>query len=241
MAKPAATSTDKTATPDLAVRSQLAKELLPLVHEVAAQVARRVPSHVLLDDLVGAGMLGLAGALTRFDPERADTFKGYAEFRIRGAIMDDLRRRDIMSRDARIESKKLQRSVQQLSGELGREAEDDEVAKYLGVTMETFRSMQLRLKSARMVSADALELVYDGANAYDNLWEYQMREQLVEGIQGLPKRQSLVLWLYYYEELPLREIADMLGVTPSRVCQIRTEAVERLRKQVEQEAARAAA
>ncbi len=108
----------------------LAGQLLPLVHEVAAQVARRVPSHVMLDDLVGAGMLGLAGALQRYDPARAETFKGYAEFRIRGAIIDELRRRDIMSRDARIESKKLQRSVQQLNAELGRKAEDDEVAGY---------------------------------------------------------------------------------------------------------------
>jgi len=216
-------------------RSALTQSLMPLVHEVAAQVARRVPSHVMLDDLVGAGMLGLAGALTRFDPERANTFKGYAEFRIRGAIMDELRRRDIMSRDARIESKKLQRSVQQLNAELGREAEDDEVADYLGVSIEAYRGMQFRLKSARMVSAECLEIVDNSSDPQGDLINEQTRERLANAIRALPKRQATVLWLYYYEELPLREIADKLGVTPSRICQIRTEAVDRLRRQMEQD------
>lgn len=213
----------------------LAKSLMPLVHEVAGQVARRVPSHVLLDDLVGAGMLGLAAALTRFDPDRCDTFRGYAEFRIRGAIMDELRRRDIMSRDARIESKRLARSVQQLNAELGREADDDEVADHLGVSLETYRTMQLRLKSARMVSADALELPDASAGPHQLLASAEMRDRLAESIKTLPRRQAVVLWLYYYEELPLREIADQLGVTPSRICQIRTEAVERLRRQMQRE------
>jgi RNA polymerase sigma factor for flagellar operon FliA len=216
-------------------RSSLAQSLVPLVHEVAAQVARRVPSHVMLDDLVGAGMLGLAGALTRFDPDRTDTFKGYAEFRIRGAIMDELRRRDIMSRDARIESKKLQRSVQQLSAELGREAEDDEVAEHLGVSMEAYRAMQFRFKAARLVSAEAFELVDETSTPDQEYQQAEMRQRLASAIAQLPKRQAFVLWLYYYEELPLREIADQLGVTPSRVCQIRTEAVERLNKKMAQE------
>jgi RNA polymerase sigma factor for flagellar operon FliA len=219
-------------TPDT---TTLAKSLMPLVHEVAAQVARRVPAHVLLDDLVGAGMLGLAGALTRFDPERRDTFRGYAEFRVRGAIMDELRRRDIMSRDARIESKRLARSVQQLTAELGREAEDDEIADHLGVSLETYRSMQLRLKSARMVSADALDLPDTGAGPDRLLINAEMRDRLAESIKMLPRRQAVVLWLYFYKERPLREIADQLGVTPSRVCQIRTEAVERLRRRMQQE------
>lgn len=216
-------------------REELVRSLLPLVHDVAAQIARRVPSHVLMDDLVGAGMLGLAGALARFDPARKETFRGYAEFRIRGAIIDDLRRRDIMSRDARIESKRLQRSVEQLNAELGREADDEEVAAYLGVSIGEYREMQLRLNSARLVSCDGIDFADDRQSPFDRVQRQQVREQLIEGIKALPERQRLVLWLYYYEELPLREIAQMLSVTPSRVCQIRSEAVVRLREQVAQQ------
>ncbi len=210
----------------------IARSLIPLVHEVAAQVARRVPSHVGLDDLVGAGMLGLAGALTRYEEDRADTFKGYAEFRIRGAIIDDLRRRDIMSRDARIESKKLQKSIDQLSNQLGHQAEADEIAKHLGVSLEDYREMQLRLNGARLVSSEELELTDDRESPLEDLQRRELRARLIQGIEALPERLRLVLWLYYYEELPLRAIAEMLGVTPSRVCQIRSEAVDRLREQV---------
>jgi len=222
-------------------RSELARELMPLVHDVAAQIARRVPMHVGLDELAAAGALGLAGALTRFDPDRAETFRGYAESRIRGAIMDELRHRDIMSRDARIESKKLQRSVEQLCAARGREVADDEVAEHLGVDLESYWALQLRLKSARMVSAEALELLDEAANPYEQVCESEARQLLAECIRALPERQALVLWLYYYEELPLREIADLLGVTPSRVCQLRSEAVEQLRLRVEGEAPAAVA
>lgn len=219
----------------------IARSLIPLVHEVAAQVARRVPSHVGLDDLVGAGMLGLAGALTRFEEERSDTFKGYAEFRIRGAIIDDLRRRDIMSRDARIESKKLQKRIDKLSNQLGHQAEADEIAEHLGVSLDDYREMELRLNGARLVSSEDLELVDDRESPLDDLEQRELRARLIQGIEQLPERLRLVLWLYYYEELPLRAIADMLGVTPSRVCQIRSEAVERLREQVHASEQRAAA
>ncbi|MBK8481180.1 MAG: FliA/WhiG family RNA polymerase sigma factor [Proteobacteria bacterium] len=222
-------------------RSELARELMPLVNDVATQIARRVPMHVGLDDLVAAGALGLAGALTRFDPERAETFRGYAESRIRGAIMDELRHRDIMSRDARIESKKLQRSVEQLCAARGREVADEEIADHLGLDLEAYWALQLRLKSARMVSAEQLELLDEAANPYEQACETQSRQLLADCIRALPERQALVLWLYYYEELPLREIAAMLGVTPSRVCQIRSEAVESLRREVEGEQAAAIA
>ena len=215
-----------------AATDTIARNLIPLVHEVAAQVARRVPSHVGMDDLVGAGMLGLAGALTRYDEERSDTFKGYAEFRIRGAIIDDLRRRDIMSRDARIESKRLQKSIDDLSHRLGHQAEADEIAEHLGVTMDEYREMQLRLNGARLVSSEDLDLSDDADSPLQCLEETELRRRLIEGIEALPERLRLVLWLYYYEELPLRAIADMLNVTPSRICQIRSEAVNRLREEV---------
>lgn len=215
--------------------NQLVTELLPLVHGVAAQIARRVPSHVGMDDLVGAGMLGLAGALTRFDPKRKETFKGYAEFRIRGAIIDDLRRRDIMSRDARIESKRLQSEIDQLNSILGRPADDDEIADHLGVDLEEYRTMQLKFNGSRMVSTEGMDISADNQSPLENLEENELKTRLAEGINELPERQRLVLWLYYYEEMPLREIAEMLDVTPSRVCQIRSQAVEMLKGQISEE------
>jgi RNA polymerase sigma factor for flagellar operon FliA len=218
--------------PQQTIQDRLARDLIPLVHDIAGQIARRVPAHVTLDDLVGAGMLGLANALTRFDANRAETFKGYAEFRIRGAIMDDLRQRDIMSRDARIASKQLARKIDRLNNELGHPASDEETAEYLGVSLEEFHDMQLRLSAAKVVSVENIELSDTHTDPIDVIAARQLRSQLADAINRLPEKQRLVLWLYYHDELPLREIADMMGVTPSRVCQIRTEAVDKLRFQV---------
>jgi RNA polymerase sigma factor for flagellar operon FliA len=213
---------------------QLAQSLLPLVYQVAAQIARRIPSHIMMDDLVGAGMLGLAGALTRFDPEQSMTFRGYAEFRIRGEILDELRRRDTMSRDNRIERKRIQQTAVKLSAELGREALDEEMAEHLGLSLDDYWTRQRRLDEARHVSADYVEIADQGEDPFQVVDGQEMRDQLAHAIERLPRRQRTVLWLYYYEDLPLREIADLLAVSSSRICQIRAEACERLRKTLEE-------
>jgi RNA polymerase sigma factor FliA len=210
---------------------QLAKDLLPLVYQVAGQIARRVPAHIMLDDLVGAGMLGLATALTRFDPEQSETFKGYAEFRIRGEILDELRRRDTLSRDSRVEAKQIQESERKLSSEFGRKATAEEVSEHLGISLESYWSRAQRTDNARTLSTEGLDFADESVTSpFESLNDFQMREQLATAIEELPQRQRLVLWLYYFEELPLREIADLLSVSSSRVCQIRSEACERLRQ-----------
>ncbi len=211
--------------------NERAKSLIPLVYKIAAKIARRLPRHVALDDLVSAGMLGLAIALKRFDPSRADRFLGYAEYRIRGEILDELRRRDLLSRDARVASKKLQQTIQDLSARLGREAQSEEVAQRLGISLEYFNTLQQRLINKRSVSTEDLEteLSQEGKDPYEETFLQETRAVLAQAIESLPKQQSLVLWLYYYEELPLKEIAEILGVTSSRVCQIRAEAVEKIR------------
>ncbi|MFH1130182.1 MAG: sigma-70 family RNA polymerase sigma factor, partial [Pseudomonadota bacterium] len=117
---------------------------MPLVRLVATKIARRIPIHVPLDDLLGAGMLGLAGALTRYDPQKSSTFRAYAELRIRGEILDELRRRDTISRDARTENKRLQSTKEKLSSVLGREPTDEEIAQHLGISTESFWDKKLQ-------------------------------------------------------------------------------------------------
>ena len=211
-------------------QNKMARTLIPLVHQVAAQVARRLPSHVQMDDLVSAGMLGLAGALNRFDPERADTFRGYAEFRIRGQIMDELRRRDHMSRDARADSRRLQNVVEELRQLRGTEPEANEVADRLGISLDELRSLQLRAHDGATVSLSNITVGAPQRSPEDTAAVDQQRERLAIAIKKLSERRRVVLWLYYFEELPLKEIGDILDVTPSRVCQIRSEAVAALKK-----------
>lgn len=217
-------------------RNKLAKSLIPLVHKVASHIARRLPPHVSLDDLIGAGLLGLAAALNRFDPSRARKFKGYAEYRIRGEILDELRRRDILSRDARLQSKRAQRAIQELNGKLGREALPEEIACQLGVSLESYCGFHQQLLNLRTVSSDEMEicLPHEGRDPYESVYWQEARNKLARAIERLPRQKRLVLWLYYYEELPLQEIAELLDVTSSRVCQIRTEAIQKLRNFLEE-------
>lgn len=221
-------------------RENLAKDLIPLVHEVAAKVARRVPDDVGYEDLVGAGMLGLATALNRYDPERAETFRSYAETRIRGEMVDELRRRDMMSREARGGNKRLRGAVDALSRQLNRPATDEEVAAHLELSLDQLYALQLKVADTRIIWREEVDASADDTSAADMVQLKQLRELLVVEIDQLPERQRLVLWLAYVEELSLREIGDVLGVTPSRVCQIRTEAERTLRQRMREPLALAA-
>jgi len=213
--------------------NQLAKRFIPLVHQVAGQVARRLPAHVRLEDLVAAGMLGLAGALRRYDPHRAASFKGYAEFRIRGEIIDELRRRDFMSRDARAQSKRIEKAVDSLRQERGSEPDSDEIAAHLGMSLEMLQEKSWRAHDARQVSLADVQLPDNRFESPDvGAQRAETRGLLAEAIETLPERWRVVLWLYYYEELPLQEIGELLGVTPSRICQIRADAVSRLQERM---------
>jgi RNA polymerase sigma factor for flagellar operon FliA len=209
-------------------RTELARTLLPLVHEVAGRVARRLPAHVLLDDLVGAGMLGLARALDRYDPRRAQTFRAYAELRIRGEIMDELRRSDLLSRDARCGCKRLERATSTVANRLGRTPSADQVARQLDISLDEYHALRTRYAGARFVPAESAGLAEE-TTPVDLIAERELLDELTTAIARLPERLRVILWLYYVEELPLREIGDLLGVTPSRVCQLRAEAVQLLR------------
>ncbi|HTS87712.1 MAG TPA: FliA/WhiG family RNA polymerase sigma factor [Gemmatimonadales bacterium] len=234
------------ATGDPAARTQLLDRYLGLVHHVARQVAARVADVVEVDDLVSAGTLGLVQALESFDLSRGLAFSTYAMRRIRGAILDELRSRDWVPRSVRAKGRQMAAAVAQLEGRLGRAPEPQEVATALSLDMETYWRWREEVDGAVLVSIDGSASVH---HAEPSSLEETLRDPnaLVPGarldeeetvtllrgaIELLPAKERTVLALYYYEELNLREIAEVLHVTESRVSQIRTQALNRLRQRL---------
>jgi RNA polymerase sigma factor for flagellar operon FliA len=221
---------------------------LDFVRKIATRIARNLPAHVALDDLIGAGTLGLIDAMERYDPDKAERFETFAEFRVKGAILDELRRYDLMARNARLTSKRIARKVQELTGRFGRPPTDAEVAEALEMPVRDFRRLVDRIGSVRVLSLEDLSGSDDGAT--DRSFELSatglgpdevtgMRElhhRLRRAIAGLPERQQLVLEMYYQREMTLKEIGVHVGVTESRVCQIMGEATSKLRAMLKHEA-----
>lgn len=208
-----------------------------LVGKVAKRMARRLPSHVSIDDLTSSGMLGLIEAADRFDAERGQKFEAFAEFRIRGAMLDDLRLRDSLSRDMRRLCRELQDATQRLTQQLGRNPSESDVASFLGVTVAEVRHRESKLSGASLLGLeDADPRFFDHQadesipNPYEATARREFFQQLGAHIDALPARMQHVLALYYCENLDLKEIGAVLGVTESRVCQIHREATTRLRK-----------
>ena len=209
-----------------------AVEYLPLVQRVVRRLGRRLPPHVTLEDLLGAGVVGLMESMQRFDPLRTTEFSAYAEMRIRGAILDELRRGDMMARDARTEAKRIEQVMSQLMQRLKRPPTDEEVADVLHVDLPTLHQKLEKLAPVRLKSFDDMDGVWFSSatlSPFENAARAQTRERLVGAISQLSERQQQVLHLYYQEELTLREIGVVLEVTESRVCQIMAAATLSLR------------
>jgi RNA polymerase sigma factor for flagellar operon FliA len=202
---------------------------LPLVWRVARQVARRLPAAVDAEDLVGAGTLGLIGALGRYEVARCDRFGAYAEFRIRGAILDQLRELDWMPRSLRSRRRRLDEAQSRLHQRLGRAPDAGELAQALGTTAPAVERLRRDVAVADVIVGDAVDGAVTDETPGDHLEERELRARLARALSSLPARQQHVLGLYYVEHRRLREIGDELGVTESRVCQILRDAVTRLR------------
>lgn len=207
-------------------------EYLPFVKKVAHRLARRLPSHVGLEDLIGAGVVGLMEAMSRYDASRMSGFEKFAEFRVKGAILDELRRRDMMARDARLESKSMQKVISELAQDYGREPDEDEVASHMGLSITEYREKLEKLTPVRVVSFTDV-FPNNAPDLDDNPFEEFAKKELVQtlakAIEKLTERQQQVLQLYYLEDLTLKEVGSVLSVTESRVCQILSEATVRLR------------
>ena len=229
---------------DKNARDQLIVHYAPLVKYVAGRVAMNLPKNVDEGDLIGYGSLGLLDAMDRFDLQRGVKFETYAIARIRGAMIDGLRSMDWVPVSVRQRNKAIEETTRNLENRLGRSATDDEIANELNMSIEEYNQRILDMSSSSILSFDDIwGTPSDGDNSYrpvelkdekapdpidETEWTLRKKD-LAMAIDRLPEREKLVVSLYYYEGLTVKEIAEILGVSPSRISQLHTKAVVRLR------------
>jgi RNA polymerase sigma factor FliA len=230
---------------DERARERLVVAYSPLVKFVAGRMASGLPSHVEEADLISYGLLGLIGAIERFDPGRDIKFETYAVSRVKGAIIDELRSLDWVPRSVRAKARDVEKAHQKLENRLQRAPTEEEMAEELGLDLEEFRTTLLDIANSSVLALEDLWTVADpdggqvslidtirDPSAVDPETELdtaELKDRLAEGISALPERERLVIALYYYENLTLREIGEVLGVTESRISQLHTKAVLGLR------------
>ncbi|WP_228046349.1 RNA polymerase sigma factor WhiG [Saccharopolyspora montiporae] len=230
---------------DQELRDRLVLHYAPLVKYVAGRVGTGLPSHVEVSDLIQSGIFGLVDAIEKFEPERGLKFETYAMQRIRGAILDDLRAQDWVPRSVRSRARDVERALERLEAKLQRTATDVELADELELSVEDLRELFAQLQMTSVVALDDLigagssqaslaeTLADDSAeDPVTALVDRDSRRQLAEAVERLSERDRVVVTLYYFENLTLAEIGRVLGVTESRVCQLHTRAVLRLRSKL---------
>jgi len=243
-------------TNDQAIRDRLILTYAPLVKYVAGRLGSGLPAHVDEGDLVSYGLLGLIGAIERFDPDRDIKFETYAIARIKGSIIDELRAMDWVPRSVRARARDIERAIGALEAKLGRAPTDEEIAAKLEVSQEELDDSLSEISRSSIAALDELWTVQGssgdtvalidtiedehGPQPASALDQAEMKEMIADAISRLPEREKLVITLYYYEELTLREIGEVLGVTESRVSQLHTKAILRLKARLAGTPARAA-
>jgi RNA polymerase sigma factor FliA len=232
---------------DERARERLVVAYSPLVKFIAGRMASGLPSHVEEADLISYGLLGLIGAIERFDLDREIKFETFAVARVKGAIIDELRSLDWVPRSVRARARDVEKAHAKLEAQLQRAPTDEEMAEQLEMTVEEFQDSLLEIANSSVLALDdlwtfadpeggggqisVLDTIHD-PNAVDPETEAQaseVKDRLADAIESLPERERLVIALYYYENLTLREIGEVLGVTESRVSQLHTKAVLALR------------
>ncbi|GGX80000.1 RNA polymerase sigma factor FliA [Litchfieldella qijiaojingensis] len=215
----------------------LLEEYLPMVRRHALALQVKLPASVELDDLIQAGMVGLLDCMSRYDTKHGASFTTYAGQRIRGAMIDELRSRDWVPRSVRRNARALDEAIRRLEQKLGRAADEREIASELEMELDEYHQLLGDTNGGQLLPFE--ELVAEGAepsaedrappSPFAALADGEQRERLVAAIEQLPEREKLLLGLYYQEELNLKEIGAVLGVSESRVCQLHSQAVSRLR------------
>ncbi len=229
-------------------KNRLVVEYSPLIKFIAQKIASRLPANIELDDLISSGVIGLMDAIDKWDPTRDNKFKTYAEFRIRGAILDELRAQDWVPRSIRDKAKVLDKAIVQLEAELGRIATDEEISKALNISVDEYHDLINQVRPVSLLSIDEAQAfsntdkksilnLLEGTKLHNPHTQYNLKivkNYITTAIEELPERQRLVLSLYYYEDLNLKEIGKVLRVTESRVSQLHAQAVTRLRNKLSQ-------
>ena len=236
---------DSEGNPD---KAQLVELYAPLVKRIAYHLMARLPASVLIDDVMQNGMIGLLDAVSRYEDGLGAQFETYAAQRIRGAMLDGLREDDWMPRGVRRDMRRVESALQVLEQRLGRAPNEPEVAEEVGVRLVEYQKMLQDARGHQLLyledfnggeEGDYLErhIADEDSNPLDLLEDANLRRALVQAIEVLPEREQLVMSLYYEEDLNLREIGEVLGVTESRVCQLHSQAVSRIRARVAGDAA----
>jgi RNA polymerase sigma factor FliA len=237
---------DYRSTVDPKIKDEIIIEYAPLIKYIAQKIASRLPSNIELDDLISCGVIGLMDAIEKFDPSRDNKFKTYAEFRVRGAILDELRAQDWVPRSVREKAKMVERAYSKLESAMGRPATEDEMCKELNCSQEEFHDLLNKSKSVSLLNIDDSNTFGRGdkklmagltetgrnSNPLAAVTYKNARDKIKEAIGTLPEKQRLVLSLYYYEDLNLKEIGQVLDVTESRVSQLHTQAILKLKSKL---------
>ena len=237
---------------DQGARERLVLAYAPLVKYVAGRMSSGLPAHVEEADLISYGLLGLISAIERFEPSREIRFETFAITRIKGSIIDELRSLDWVPRSVRARAREIERANAKLEHQLHRAPNDKEMSEALDMSVEEFQESLVKISNSSVVALDELWTVSDASGdtvslldtiqdpaAVDPAQEMDltdMRDRLADAIARLPEREKLVVALYYYENLTLREIGEVLGVTESRVSQLHTKAVLRLKSRLQGDA-----
>lgn len=224
-------------------KDQLVQRFAPLVKRIAYHLMARLPSSVQVDDLVQNGMMGLLDAINRFEAGMGAQFETYAAQRVRGAMLDGLRENDWLPRSLRRDFRRIEVAIAQLEQEFGRSPSEKELADTLDMSLGEYQKMLQEARGYQLISfedmvedgdEDFLERHFtdDSSEPSKILEDQGLHQSLVQGIELLPEREKLMMALYYEQDLNLREIGEVMGVTESRVCQLHTQAVARLRSRI---------
>lgn len=227
-------------------KEQLVSQYAPLVKRIAYHLMARLPPNVQVEDLIQNGMIGLLDAIARYEDGLGAQFETYAVQRVRGAMLDGLRENDWLPRGLRREMRRVEAAINTLEQKHGRAPQEGELAESLGMSLEEYQKLLLEARGHQLVYFEDLgdaeegggdaflerHLASEQLDPLAMLIDQDRREALVRAIENLPEREKLMMALYYDEELNLREIGEVLGVTESRVCQLHTQAIARLRSSV---------